>query len=72
MRYEMLIVAQSHPNNPCRRYFFELTTSPNVIWVDLNRLALKSGSPVLMLDPDNIELSRDVTKKFKKQKKSPF
>lgn len=55
-----------------RRYFFELTTSPNVIWVDLNRLALKSGSPVLMLDPDNIELSGDVTKKLKKQKKSPF
>jgi penicillin V acylase-like amidase (Ntn superfamily) len=55
-----------------RRYFFELTTTPNVIWVDLNRLALKSGSPVLMLDPDKFELSGDVTKKLKKQKKSPF
>jgi choloylglycine hydrolase len=55
-----------------RRYFFELTTSPNVIWADLTRFALEPGSPVLTLNPDNIELSGNVTEKFQKQEKPPF
>lgn len=47
-------------------YFFELTTSPNVIWVDLNKLDLNPGAPVKTLNPDNIDLSGDVTGKFRK------
>lgn len=47
-------------------YFFELTTSPNVIWVDLNKLELNPGAPVKTLNPDNIDLSGDVTGKFRK------
>ena len=54
-----------------RRYFFELTTSPNVIWADLKKFNLAPGSPVMMLDPDNIGLSGDVTGKFRKAK-APF
>jgi choloylglycine hydrolase len=54
-----------------RRYFFELTTSPNVIWADLSRFKLQPGAPVMMLNPDDVELSGDVTKKFKKGK-APF
>jgi choloylglycine hydrolase len=40
-----------------RRYFFELSTSPNVIWLDLGLVDLSEGSPVLVLDPDDIALS---------------
>jgi choloylglycine hydrolase len=48
-----------------RRYFFELTTSPSVIWADLDRFKLEPGSPVMALAPDNLELSGDVTEQFR-------
>jgi penicillin V acylase-like amidase (Ntn superfamily) len=48
-----------------QRYYFELTTSPNVIWMDLAKFKLTEGSPVQLLHPDDIELSGDVTKSFK-------
>lgn len=48
-----------------QRYYFELTTSPNVIWVDLSKFELDAGSPVTVLDPDDIDLSGDVSGKFK-------
>lgn len=48
-----------------RVYFFELTTSPNVIWVQLNRLALAPGSPVLAVDPYDETLTGDVTDRFR-------
>jgi len=54
------------------RYFFELTTAPNVIWVSLDRINLGAGAPVMVLDPNNIDLSGDVTSKFQKAKKVPF
>jgi penicillin V acylase-like amidase (Ntn superfamily) len=54
-----------------KRYFFELTTAPNVIWADLGKFNLAPGSPVMTLDPDNIGLSGDVTGKFRKAK-APF
>jgi choloylglycine hydrolase len=55
-----------------RRYYFELTTSPNVIWADLTKFKLEPGSPVMALNPDNVELSGNVTEKFQKQEKAPF
>lgn len=55
-----------------KRYFFELTTSPNVIWADLGKFNLSPGSPVMVLDPDNVALSGDVTGKFRKATKAPF
>lgn len=55
-----------------RRYFFELTTSPNLIWADLMKFDLNAGAPVRELDPDNIDLSGDVTAAFKALDKSPF
>ena len=48
-----------------KRYFFELTTSPNVVWVDLRKFSLAPGSEVMALDPDNINLSGNVTEDFK-------
>lgn len=47
-----------------RRYFFELTTSPNVIWADLATFDLAPGAPTMELDPDDIALSGDVSAKF--------
>jgi len=55
-----------------KRYFFELTTSPNVIWADLRKFELAPGLPVMVLDPDNINLSGDVTGKFQKAANAPF
>lgn len=53
------------------RYFFELTTSPNVIWADLAKFDLAPGAPVVQLDPDDIALSGDVSDKFQKVER-PF
>jgi len=55
-----------------RRYFFELTTSPNVIWVDLTKLDLSPDSSVMVLDPDNIELSGNVNQQFETAVTCPF
>ncbi|MFL0770424.1 MAG: linear amide C-N hydrolase [Prochlorococcus sp.] len=54
-----------------KRYFFELTTSPNVFWVDLSKFALAPGAPVMVLNLDNIDLSGNVSGKFQKAK-APF
>jgi choloylglycine hydrolase len=55
-----------------RRYFFESTTSPNVIWADLLKFDLSPGAPVMLFNPDNIELSGNVTGVFQKADKAPF
>jgi choloylglycine hydrolase len=47
------------------KYFFEFTTAPNVIWMDLAKFDLAEGSPILLLDPNNINLVGDVTADFK-------
>jgi penicillin V acylase-like amidase (Ntn superfamily) len=47
-----------------RRYFFELATTPNVVWAELDRFDLTAGAPVRVLDPDDIDLSGDVSDKF--------
>lgn len=48
-----------------KRYFFELTTSPNVFWADLAKFKTTPGSPVMMLDPDDILLADNVSDRFK-------
>ena len=55
-----------------RRYFYELTTAPNVIWADLPAFALEPGSPVMALDPDDIDLSGNVTNRFTALARAPF
>ncbi|HLJ88416.1 MAG TPA: linear amide C-N hydrolase [Candidatus Angelobacter sp.] len=54
-----------------KRYFFELTTSPNVIWVDMANFNLSPGPAVMTLNPDSIELSGNVGGKFRVAK-APF
>lgn len=47
-----------------RTYFFELTTSPNVIWIHMDRLNLAEGAPTLSIDPYDETLVGDVTERF--------
>ena len=47
-----------------KMYYFELTISPNVIWVDMSRLALEPGSLPLVIDPYDDSLVGDVTERF--------
>jgi len=53
-------------------YFFELTTSPNVIWADLAHFDFSPGSPILALDPDSVSLSGEVSTAFQKLAAAPF
>jgi len=57
-----------------QRYFFELTTSPNVVWVDLKQLDFTTGAAVLELDPyhEPLQLSGNVSQKFKALEVAPF
>lgn len=55
-----------------RRYFFELTTSPNVIWAELDSFDLETGAPVMTLDPDDIDLAGNVTASFQPAESAPF
>ncbi|MBP6473393.1 MAG: linear amide C-N hydrolase [Chloroflexi bacterium] len=55
-----------------RRYFFELTTSPNVLWMDLAKFNFEVGASVMILDPDDINLSGDVSERFERATKAPF
>jgi choloylglycine hydrolase len=40
--------------------------------MDLVKFNLNSGAPVMVLNPDNIDLSGNVTGKFQKAAKAPF
>ena len=48
------------------RYYFELSTAPNVIWADLKKLDFNKGAPVMTLHPDLVDFEGDVSAKFKK------
>jgi penicillin V acylase-like amidase (Ntn superfamily) len=51
-------------NLTSRRYYFELTTSPNVVWADLDRFNLQPGAPVMALNPDSLDLAGNVSGQF--------
>jgi penicillin V acylase-like amidase (Ntn superfamily) len=54
------------------RYFFELTTSPNVVWAELKSFDLSPGAPVMLFDPKSIEFSGEVSRHFVKAARAPF
>jgi choloylglycine hydrolase len=54
------------------RYYFELSRSPNVIWVDLNDFAIENGAGVKELNPDDITLTGNVGEKFSQAETIPF
>lgn len=43
-----------------RRYYFELTTAPNLFWIDLDDCDFETGAAARTLDPDDISLSGEV------------
>jgi len=48
-----------------RRYFFELSTAPNLIWAELDQFRFAPGEPVRVLDPyADITLCGDVSGRF--------
>jgi len=47
-----------------RTYFFELTTSPSTIWVQLGGLDLDEGAPTTAVDPYDDTLTGNVTDRF--------
>lgn len=50
-----------------RMYFFELTTSPNVIWVKLDGIDFAESATVVAVDPYDESLVGDVTSRFTPQ-----
>ncbi len=48
-----------------RCYYFELTTAPNVIWTELDKLDLKPGAPVMTLDPGDVALAGEISGAFR-------
>lgn len=48
-----------------KRYYFEFTDMPNVVWTDLENVNLDAGAPVQMFDlAGDFEASGDVSSKF--------
>jgi choloylglycine hydrolase len=47
-----------------KRYFFELSDAPNVIWLNLASFDLSAGAPVRRLDPADVANAGDVAAKF--------
>ncbi|MFF2789003.1 linear amide C-N hydrolase [Streptomyces sp. NPDC058049] len=47
-----------------KRYFFELATSPNLLWAEIDRFDLSPGAPVMTLHPGGIDLVGDVSDRF--------
>lgn len=45
-------------------YYFNSTTAPNIVWVDLNKINFKEGAPVLSIDPTDIQLKGDITQQL--------
>ncbi|MDE7160261.1 MAG: linear amide C-N hydrolase [Muribaculaceae bacterium] len=62
---------RSYSNTRDKRYYFDIVTNPGYYYVDLNKVNLKEGAPVLKLDTSKeTMLVGDATKAFKKS--APF
>lgn len=62
---------RSYANTRDLRYYFDIVTNPGYYYVDLNKVNLKPGAPVLKLDTSKeTQLVGDATKAFKKS--APF
>lgn len=48
-------------------YYFNSTSAPNIIWIDLNKINFAEAAKVLSIDPTNIQLEGDVTQKLMPQ-----
>ncbi|HXV79228.1 MAG TPA: hypothetical protein VEG60_05070 [Candidatus Binatia bacterium] len=56
-----------------KRYYFEHADMPNVVWVDMDKLDLRAGAPVQMLDlEDDFEANGEVSGRFRPAKPLEF
>jgi choloylglycine hydrolase len=56
-----------------KRYYFEQSDMPNVVWVDLEKLDLQAGAPVQMFDlEDDLGASGEVSERFRPAKPLEF
>ena len=56
-----------------KRYYFEFTNMPNVVWIDLDKLDLKKGAPIQLFDmASDLEASGEVSGKFRPTKPFEF
>lgn len=46
-------------------YFFQSTRSPNLFWIDLTKVNLAEGAPVMDVDAYDVHLSGDISDKLK-------
>lgn len=46
-------------------YYFNSTTTPNIIWLEMAKLNFANGAPVLTIDPDDMRLVGEVSKHLK-------
>jgi choloylglycine hydrolase len=51
-----------------KTYYFSTTTTPNIIWLDLEKLNFSEGQPILSINPDNINLAGNMQQYLKKYK----
>lgn len=51
-----------------RVYYFQATTSPNLYWVDLAKLPIDEGSPVLSVDAYDAALTGDIATALRPEK----
>ena len=47
-----------------KMYYFNSTMTPNLIWVDFSQLNFAPNAPALSMDPNDVELSGDVSAKM--------
>ena len=47
-----------------RQYFFELTTRPDVAWIDLMKFDLTPGAPVMVFNPYQGNMNGEITQRF--------
>lgn len=47
-----------------KTFYFNSTSAPNLIWLDLNKINFAEGAPVLSIDPTDVHLEGDITKKL--------
>jgi penicillin V acylase-like amidase (Ntn superfamily) len=59
-------------NLDTERHFFERTTTPHGIWVNLMEFNSTPDFPVLVPNPGNNHLSRGVNQQFETAAKRPF
>jgi penicillin V acylase-like amidase (Ntn superfamily) len=55
-----------------KTFYFSSTITPNIIWLDLNKLDFSEGKPTLSIDPNDMSLVGNVQKELTVVKPQPL